>query len=48
MVPNLTKYTLPVEGSVDSKKIELMVLNFVLFAEPVTDSFVLLNGPMDR
>ena len=46
MVPNLKKYTLPVEGSVDSKKIELMVLNFVLFAEPVTDSFVLLNGPV--
>ena len=46
MVPNLKKHTLPVEGSVDSKKLELMVLNFVLFAEPVTDSFVLLNGPV--
>ena len=25
------KHTLPVEGSVDSKKLELMVLNVVLF-----------------
>ena len=31
MVPNLKKHTLPVEGSVDSKKLELMVLNVVLF-----------------
>ena len=31
MVPNLKKHTLPVEGSVDSKKFELMVLNVVLF-----------------
>ena len=46
MVPNLKKYTLPVEGSVDSKKLELMVLNVVLFAGPVTDSSVLLNGPV--
>ena len=48
MVPNLKKHTLPVEGSVDSKKLELMVLNvfFVLFTEPVTESFVLLNGPV--
>jgi len=46
MVPNLKKYTLPVEGSVDSKKIELMVLNFVLFAEPVKELFVLLDGPV--
>ena len=30
MVPNLKKHTLPVEGSVDSKKFELMVLNVVL------------------
>ena len=29
--PNLKKHTLPVEGSVDSKKLELMVLNVVLF-----------------
>ena len=49
MVPNLKKYTLPVEGSVDSKKLELMVLNVVLFcllSQPVTDSFVLLDGPV--
>ena len=31
MVPSLKKHTLPVEGSVDSKKLELMVLNVVLF-----------------
>ena len=31
MVPNLKKHTLPVEGSVDSQKFELMVLNVVLF-----------------
>ena len=31
MVPNLKKHTLPVEGSVDPKKIKLMVLNVVLF-----------------
>ena len=31
MVPNLKKHTLPVEGSGDSKKLELMVLNVVLF-----------------
>ena len=31
MVLNLKKHTLPVEGSVDSKKLELMVLNVVLF-----------------
>ena len=31
MAPNLKKHTLPVEGSVDSKKLELMVLNVVLF-----------------
>jgi len=31
MVPNLKKHALPVEGSVDSKKLELMVLNVVLF-----------------
>ena len=30
MVPNLKKHTLPVEGSVDSKKIKIMVLNVVL------------------
>ena len=31
MVPNLKKHTLPVEGSVDSKKIKIMVPNVVLF-----------------
>ena len=31
MVPNLKKHTLPVEGSVDSKKLKLMVLDVVLF-----------------
>ena len=46
MVPSLKKHTLPVEGSVDSKKLELMVLNVVLFSEPVTEPFVLLNGPV--
>ena len=48
MVPNLKKHTLPVEGSVDSKKIKIMVLNVVLFCftEPVTEPFVLLNGPV--
>ena len=51
MVPNLKKHTLPVEGSVDCKKLELMVLNvvlfcFVLFTEPVTEPVVLLNGPV--
>ena len=48
MAPNLKKHTLPVEGSVDSKKFELMVLNVVLFlfTEPVTGPFVLLNGPV--
>ena len=46
MVPSLKKHTLPVEGSVDSKKLELMVLNVVLFTEPVTEPFVLLNGPV--
>ena len=30
-VPNQKKHTVPVEGSVDSKKLELMVLNVVLF-----------------
>ena len=36
------------EGSVDSKKLELMVLNVVLFffTEPVTEPVVLLNGPV--
>ena len=46
MVPNLKKHTLPVEGSVDSKKLELMAPNVVLFTEPVTEPFVLLNGPV--
>ena len=47
MVPSLTKVTLPVEGSVDCKKVELMVLNvFDFFLEPVTEPFVLLNGPV--
>ena len=46
MVPSLKKHTLPVEGSVDCKKLELMVLNVVLFTEPVTEPFVLLNGPV--
>ena len=48
MVPNQKKHTLPVEGSVDSKKLKLMVLNccFVLFTETVTEPFVLLNGPV--
>ena len=48
MVPNLKKNTLPVEGSVDSKKLKLMVLNVVLFlfTEPVTEPFVLLHGPV--
>ena len=31
MVPSLKKHTLPVEGSVDCKKIKIMVLNVVLF-----------------
>ena len=31
MVRNLKKHTLPVEGSVDSKQIKIMVLNVVLF-----------------
>ena len=49
MVPNLKKHTLPVEGSVDCKKLELMVLNVVfLFTEPVTEPFVLLNGPVAK
>ena len=35
------------EGFVDSKKIERMVLNlFVLFTEPVTEPSVLLHGPV--
>ena len=36
------------EGSVDCKKIKIMVLNVVLFCftEPVTEPFVLLNGPV--
>ena len=37
------------EGSVDCKKLKLMVLNVVLlclFTEPVTEPFVLLNGPV--
>ena len=37
------------EGSVDCKKLDLMVLNVVLlclFTEPVTEPFVLLNGPV--
>ena len=47
MVPNLKKHTLPVEGSADSKKIKIMVLNVVLFfTEAVTEPFVLLNGPV--
>ena len=48
MVPNLKKHTLPVEGSVDSKKLKLMVLNVVLFylLSRVTEPFVLLNGPV--
>ena len=46
MVPSLKKHTLPVEGSVDCKKLELMVLNVVLFTDPVTEPFVLLNGPV--
>ena len=48
MVSNLKKHTLPVEGSVDSKKIKIMVPNVVLFlfTEPVTEPFVLLNGPV--
>ena len=46
MVPSLKKHTLPVEGSVDSKK-KIMVLNVVfLFTEPVTEPFVFLNGPV--
>ena len=36
------KVTFPVEGSVDCKKLELMVLNvFFWFTEPVTEPFVL-------
>ena len=31
IVPNLKKHTLPVEGSVDSKKLKHMVLNVALF-----------------
>ena len=48
MVRNLKKHTLPVEICVHCKKFELMVLNvgFVLFTEPVTEPFVLLNGPV--
>ena len=47
MVPNLKKHMLPVEGSVGSKKIKIMVLMlFCLFTEPVTEPFVLLNGPV--
>ena len=48
MVPKLEKHTLPVEGSVDSKKLKLMVHNVVLFCllRPVTEPFVLLNGPV--
>ena len=48
MVPNLKKHMLPVEGSVDSKKLKLMVLNVVLFCllSRVTEPFVLLNGPV--
>ena len=46
MVPNLKKHRLPVEEFVDCKKLELMVLNVVLFTEPVTEPFVLLNGPV--
>ena len=36
------------DRSVDCKKFELMVLNVVLFffTEPVTEPFVLLNGPV--
>ena len=34
------------EGFVDSKKLEFMVLNVVLFTEPVTEPFVLLNVPV--
>ena len=46
MVPSLKKHRLPVEEFVDCKKLELMVLNVVLFTEPVTEPFVLLNGPV--
>ena len=48
MVPKLKKHTLPVEGSVDSKKLEFHGSEccFVLFTEPVTEPFVLLNGPV--
>ena len=35
------------EGSVDSKKIKIIVLDVVfLFTEPVTEPFVFLNGPV--
>ena len=48
MVPNLKKHTLPVEGSVDCKKVRTHGSKccFVLFTEPVTEPFVLLNGPV--
>ena len=47
MVPSLNKHILPVEGSVDSKKLELMVLNVVLFCLlRLTEPLVLLNGPV--
>ena len=52
-VPNLKKHMLPVEVSVDTQKLELMVLNvvlfcFVLFPKPVTKLFVLLSGPLQN
>ena len=41
------KVTLPVEGSVDCKKLDVMVLNVVLFCLlSRSEPFVLLNGPV--
>ena len=47
MVPNLKSHTVPVQGTADSQRLELMVwYHFVLLLEPVAERFVLLNGPV--
>ena len=47
MVPNLRSNTLPVQGTTDSQRLELMVrYRFVSFSEPVGERFVLPNGPV--
>ena len=48
LVPNLKKHTLPVEGSADLQKLELMFLHVALFflTKPVAERFVLLPGPV--